>query len=715
MPLFSSPAGLSRLISSAVRASPIVHVRLFYSTTAAASSSPSSSTERLKPKNNPWFDKILVANRGEIACRVMRTAKKMGIKTVAIYSTADEFAQHVKMADEAYCVGPPQTAKSYLNMERIIEVIRESGAQAVHPGYGFLSENTVFAKKLEDIGVAFIGPDSHAIHAMGDKIESKKLAAAAKVNSVPGVLAEIDDPQEVLKIAKDIGYPIMIKASAGGGGKGMRVAWNDAEALEGFRLSKSEAKSSFGDDRVFVEKFIDNPRHIEVQIIADSHGNTIYLPERECSIQRRNQKIIEEAPSSFIDPDTRRKMGLQAAALARAVGYKSAGTVEFLVDSKRNFYFLEMNTRLQVEHPITECVTKLDLVEQMIRVAAGEKLAFSQDDIKIHGWAFETRVYAEDPYRNFLPSIGRLSRYIEPKGEHVRIDTGVIQGSDISIYYDPMICKLITTGDNRDQARLEMVRALDSYVIRGVTHNIPILRDMLTHPEFAAGDFSTKFIPKVYPGGFKGKELSESEKTTLSASTAAVALLNAIRDSTISGRLSTSSPVTKRDYIVTTGGEEVPITISAAGDNTYIVESQGKRMTVKTDWKMDTPIVELTINGEHVIIQVPARINSGYKVIIAGNPFDVTVRTTREQALSKFMPVKKVVDTSKMLLSPMPGVIFSVAVKPGDKIQAQQELVVVEAMKMQNVLRAERDGIVKDVKFKAGTNVAADDILITFE
>ncbi|KYO39417.1 propionyl-CoA carboxylase alpha chain [Alligator mississippiensis] len=474
--------------------------------------------------NEKTFEKLLIANRGEIACRVIKTCKKMGIKTVAVHSDVDSSAVHVKMADEAVCVGPAPTSKSYLNMDAIMEVIKKTRAQAVHPGYGFLSENKEFARRLELDGITFIGPDTHAIQAMGDKIESKLLAKNAKVNTIPGFDGVVKDADEAVRIAREIGYPVMIKASAGGGGKGMRIAWDDEETREGFRFSSQEAASSFGDDRLLIEKFIDNPRHIEIQVLGDKHGSALWLNERECSIQRRNQKVVEEAPSTFLDPETRRAMGEQAVALAKAVKYSSAGTVEFLVDCKKNFYFLEMNTRLQVEHPVTECITGLDLVQEMIRVAKGYPLRHKQADILINGWAVECRVYAEDPYKSFgLPSIGKLSQYQEPLHvPNVRVDSGIQQGSDISIYYDPMISKLVTYGSNRAEALQRMEEALDNYVIRGVTHNIALLREVIIHPRFVQGDISTKFLPEVYPDGFKGHKLTDLEKRELLATAASL-------------------------------------------------------------------------------------------------------------------------------------------------------------------------------------------------
>jgi len=486
-----------------------------FSGAAATQASYDKELYILDPINpdEPKFEKILIANRGEIACRVIKTAKAMGIKTVAVHSDVDSNALHVKLADEAVCVGPAPTSDSYLRADRILEAVKQTGAQAVHPGYGFLSENTHFAAQLEKTGAVFVGPNSRAILDMGDKIHSKKVAAAAKVNMIPGYDGEIKDEDECVKVANDIGYPVMIKASAGGGGKGMRIAWNDKECREGFRLSKQEAKSSFGDDRMLVEKFIDNPRHIEMQILADKHGNAVWLNERECSIQRRNQKVIEEAPSSFVDPDMRRRMGEQAVQLALAVGYDSAGTVEFLVDSKKNFYFLEMNTRLQVEHPITEEITRLDIVQQMLRVAYGHKLNIQQKHIGIDGWSFECRVYAEDPYKGFgLPSVGRLTKYEEPTHiPGIRCDSGIREGSEISIYYDPLICKLVSHGRNRDEALDRISNALDHYVIRGVTHNIPLLRDIVDEKRFRSGNITTKYLPETYPEGFMGATLSADE------------------------------------------------------------------------------------------------------------------------------------------------------------------------------------------------------------
>uniref|UniRef100_A0A673GD71 Propionyl-CoA carboxylase alpha chain, mitochondrial n=1 Tax=Sinocyclocheilus rhinocerous TaxID=307959 RepID=A0A673GD71_9TELE len=607
------------------------------------------------------FDKILIANRGEIACRVIKTCKKMGIKTVAVHSDVDSSAVHVKMADEAVCVGPAPTSKSYLNMDAIMNAIKQTGAQAVHPGYGFLSENKEFAKRLEAEGVTFIGPDTHAIQAMGDKIESKLIAKAAKVNTIPGFDGVVKDAEEAVKIAGEIGYPVMIKASAGGGGKGMRIAWNDEETREGFRFSSQEAASSFGDDRLLIEKFIDNPRHIEIQVLADKHGNALWLNERECSIQRRNQKVVEEAPSTFLDPDTRRAMGEQAVSLAKAVKYSSAGTVEFLVDTKKNFYFLEMNTRLQVEHPITECITGLDLVQQMILIAKGYKLQQKQSDIPINGWAIESRVYAEDPYKSFgLPSIGRLSQYQEPLDlPNVRVDSGIQEGSDISIYYDPMISKLVTYGKTREEALKKMEEALDNYVIRGVTHNIPLLREIIVHPRFVSGDISTKFLPEVYPDGFKGHMLTAGERRELLATAAAL-------------------------YVA--------------------VEIDGEKVEVSGEWNLASALLPITINGKHRNLQV-------YKHTY----FKLRVLSKLAAYLRKHMPEKIPEDTSSILRSPMPGSVVAVSVKPGDNVAEGQEICVIEAMKMQNSMTAAKTAKVKSVHCKAGDTVGEGDLLVELE
>ncbi|KAL3972509.1 serine/threonine-protein kinase NIM1 [Sarotherodon galilaeus] len=609
------------------------------------------------------FDKILIANRGEIACRVIKTCKKMGIQTVAVHSDVDSSAVHVKMADEAVCVGSAPTSKSYLNMDAIMDAIRVTGAQAVHPGYGFLSENKEFAKRLAAEGVAFIGPDTHAIQAMGDKIESKLIAKAAKVNTIPGFDGVVKTAEEAVKIAQEIGYPVMIKASAGGGGKGMRIAWNDEETREGFRFSSQEAASSFGDDRLLIEKYIDNPRHIEIQVLADKHGNALWLNERECSIQRRNQKVVEEAPSTFLDPVTRRAMGEQAVQLAKAVQYSSAGTVEFLVDSKKNFYFLEMNTRLQVEHPITECITGLDLVEQMIRVAKGYQLQHTQDDIPINGWAIECRVYAEDPYKSFgLPSIGRLSQYQEPLDlDKVRVDSGIQEGSDISIYYDPMISKLITYGATRAEALGRMEDALDNYVIRGVTHNIPLLREIITHPRFVSGHISTNFLPEVYPDGFKGHQLEADAKRELLASAAVLYIAAELRSAKVLGtQRVASTPVecSHWELCVELGEERQDVEISKSG-TVYTVEMDGAKVEVWGALNLASPLLPLTINGTQRMLQCLSRDAAGVIVLqYLGTLFKVRLLSKLAAELNSYMPEKVSEDTSSILRSPMPGTVL---------------------------------------------------------
>ncbi|KAM6956440.1 propionyl-CoA carboxylase alpha chain [Aplochiton taeniatus] len=670
--------------------------------------------------NEKTFDKILIANRGEIACRVMKTCKKMGIKTVAVHSDVDASAVHVKMADEAVCVGPAPTNKSYLNMDAIMDAVRTAGAQAVHPGYGFLSENKVFAKRLAAEGVAFIGPDTHAIHAMGDKIESKLIAKAAKVNTIPGFDGVVKNVEDAVKIAQEIGYPVMIKASAGGGGKGMRISWNDEETREGFRFSSQEAASSFGDDRLLIEKFIDNPRHIEIQVLADKHGNALWLNERECSIQRRNQKVVEEAPSTFLDPDTRRAMGEQAVSLAKAVQYSSAGTVEFLVDSKKNFFFLEMNTRLQVEHPITECITGLDLVQQMIRVAKGYPLQHKQEDIPINGWAIESRVYAEDPYKSFgLPSIGRLSQYQEPLSlRNVRVDSGIQEGSDISIYYDPMISKLVTYGTTRAEALERMEDALDNYVIRGVTHNIPLLREIITHPRFISGDISTNFLPEVYPDGFKGHTLSAEGHRELLASAAALYVAAQIRSQRFLGnqRVSTTPQERRQWELCVELGKDVHTVMVARSGTTYTVEVEGKMMEVCGEWNLAAPLLPVSINGTTRILQCLSRDPSGNITLqYLGTSFKVRVLTQRAAKLSAIMPEKVPEDTSSILRSPMPGSVVSVSVQPGDTVAEGQEICVIEAMKMQNSMTAARTAKVKSVHCKAGDTVGEGDLLVELE
>ncbi|XP_068183307.1 propionyl-CoA carboxylase alpha chain, mitochondrial [Antennarius striatus] len=670
--------------------------------------------------NEKTFDKILIANRGEIACRVIKTCKKMGIQSVAVHSDVDSTAVHVKMADEVVCVGPAPTSKSYLNMDAIMEAIRTTGAQAVHPGYGFLSENKEFAKRLAAEGVTFIGPDTHAIQAMGDKIESKLIAKAAKVNTIPGFDGVVETADDAVKIAQEIGYPVMIKASAGGGGKGMRIAWNDEETREGFRFSSQEAASSFGDDRLLIEKYIDNPRHIEIQVLADKHGNALWLNERECSIQRRNQKVVEEAPSTFLDPETRRAMGEQAVQLAQAVQYSSAGTVEFLVDSRKNFFFLEMNTRLQVEHPITECITGLDLVEQMIRVAKGYRLQHKQEDIPINGWAIESRVYAEDPYKSFgLPSIGRLSQYREPEDlSNVRVDSGIQEGSDISIYYDPMISKLVTYGATRAEALARMEDALDSYVIRGVTHNIPLLREIITNPRFISGDISTNFLPEVYPDGFKGHQLDAGERRELLATAAGLYITAQLRAHALLGAVRVSSmPVESNrwELCAELAGGTHSLEVTKSG-SVYSVEVDGEKVEVIGTWNLASPLLPITVDGRDRTLQCLSRDASGRIVLqYLGTLFEVRILSKLASELNTFMPEKVAEDTSSILRSPMPGSVVAVSVKPGDTVAEGQEICVIEAMKMQNSLTAAKQAKVKSVHCKPGETVGEGDLLVELE
>ncbi|KAJ3332907.1 hypothetical protein HDU76_012644 [Blyttiomyces sp. JEL0837] len=700
--------------------SPARHVRLFCQTVAPRSRrflATSSTVDYGKT-----FDKILIANRGEIAVRVIKTAKKMGIKTVAIYSDADAHSLHVRMADEAVNVGPAPTSQSYLNVSNILGAIKQTGAQAVHPGYGFLSENFHFVKQLDEAGVTFIGPNEHAMFAMGDKIESKKIAKAAGVSTIPGFNGVVENADHAVQIANQIGYPVMVKASAGGGGKGMRIAWNDAECKDAFRLSSAEAKSSFGDDRLLVEKFIEDPRHIEIQLIGDQHGNMFYLPERECSIQRRNQKVIEEAPSVHIDAATRKAMGEQAVSLAKNVGYYSAGTCEFLVDPKRNFYFLEMNTRLQVEHPITEYITGLDLVELMIRVAAKQRLNLSQAEVGTpKGWAFESRVYAEDPEK-YLPSIGRLSKYIEPVGppSEIRCDSGIVEGSEISIYYDPMICKLCTYGETREVARHRMESALDRYVIKGVTHNLPLLRDVISHPRFAAGKLSTKFLPEEYPKGFKGATLEGNKKRNLYA---IAAVIHARRDQRnkqwVAGggsfAASHSNNVKSWDFQIGVSSEDsARVLVTKGKGDTMIVSVDGQTINVDANWVMESPLVEATVDGEEFIAQYLDVLPGGYRLQYLGTKYEVFVRSQAQHNYAKHMKEKPKLDLTSVILSPMPGSVVSVAVKEGDVVAEGSELAVVEAMKMQNVIKAPRVGKIKKINVKAGQSVAGDEVMIEF-
>lgn len=659
------------------------------------------------------FKKILIANRGEIACRVIKTARKMGIKTVAVYSEADKDALHVELADEAVFIGPAPTAQSYLVMERILQACKDTGAEAVHPGYGFLSERAAFCEALEKEGIAFIGPKVRAIEAMGDKITSKILAKEAGVNTVPGYTDIIKDAQHALDIARDIGYPVMLKASAGGGGKGMRVAWNDAECADGFERATNEARSSFGDDRVFVEKYIEEPRHIEIQVLGDSFGNILYLGERECSLQRRHQKVIEEAPSPFLDEKTRRAMGEQAVALARAVDYQSAGTVEFIVDAKRNFYFLEMNTRLQVEHPVTEFITGLDLVEQMIRVAAGEPLAFKQEDVRLKGWAIEARVYAEDPFRNFLPSIGRLVKYLPPKEtDVVRVDTGIYEGSEVSMYYDPMIAKLITYGATRDRAISHMRDALNEFYIRGVAHNISFLAALMVHTRFMTGRISTNMIAEEYPNGFHAADVPHDDPALLISVASFLHRRYLDRAARISGQLLGHERVVNNDWVVLMGGEHHQVHVDPA-EGGYDISYMGETYELRSEWQFGQPLFRGTMNGTEVCIQVERR-DMIYRLFHWGSQADLMVLSARVADLLALMPVKEAPDMSKFLLSPMPGLLTRVAVQVGQEVKAGEELAVIEAMKMENVLRAEQDAVVAKITAAPGDSLAVDQVIIEF-
>ncbi|MGF1501489.1 MAG: acetyl-CoA carboxylase biotin carboxylase subunit [Paracoccaceae bacterium] len=698
------------------------------------------------------FSKILIANRGEIACRVIKTARRLGIATVAVHSDADRDALHVRLADEAVAIGPAPAAESYLRIERILDAIAQTGAEAVHPGYGFLSENPRFAAALAEAGVAFIGPPAGAIEAMGDKITSKKLAAEAGVSTVPGYMGLIETADDAVRIAGEIGYPVMIKASAGGGGKGMRIAWSAEETRDGYQSSKNEAKASFGDDRIFIEKFVTQPRHIEIQVLADTHGSCLYLGERECSIQRRNQKVIEEAPSPFLDGETRRAMGEQACALARAVGYASAGTVEFIVDGARNFYFLEMNTRLQVEHPVTELITGIDLVEQMIRVAAGERLDFGQDDVRLDGWAIESRLYAEDPYRNFLPSTGRLTRYRPPAEARdservVRNDTGVYEGGEISRFYDPMIAKLCTWAPDRGRAIEAMRTALDAFEVDGIGHNLPFLSTVMDHPRFVSGEITTAFIAEEFPEGFSGASLPAEILGRVAAVAGAMMAEHAARAREITGGLRPPAPRHRWEWTVSIGDAAWQVTAGASpvrlepGYNLRdgrdyectVVAADGTRTELQFELFWDP--------GERLAMAKPVRYyghedladyetraatmpdmalkleerTEGFRIRYRGADLDVAVRAPRIAELARLMPVKLPPDTSKMLLCPMPGIVVSIAVGVGEEVQEGQALATVEAMKMENILRAERKAVVKSVNAAPGQSLAVDEIIMEFE
>lgn len=675
------------------------------------------------------FKKILVANRGEIACRVFRTAKRMGIATVAVYSDADAWAPHVLMADEAVRLGPAPAAESYLKADLILAAAKATGADAIHPGYGFLSERESFAKACAEAGIAFVGPPANAIAAMGDKIESKKLAKAAGVNVVPGYLGEIADTDEAVKIASDIGYPVMMKASAGGGGKGMRLAWSEQDVREGFEATKREGLASFGDDRVFIEKFIEQPRHIEIQLIGDQHGNILYLGERECSIQRRHQKVVEEAPSPFVTPEMRRKMGEQAVALARAVGYYSAGTVELIVSGADKtgdgFYFLEMNTRLQVEHPVTEAITGLDLVEQMIRVAAGEKLAFTQDEVTLTGWAIENRVYAEDPYRGFLPSTGRLVRYAPPAAQetlygavggegYVRVDDGVTEGGEVSMFYDPMIAKLITWGETRDAAADLQVAALDRFELEGLGNNIDFLSALMQHPRFRSGALTTGFIAEEYPEGFAGAPADAALLRKLAGVATVLDLIQASRAVEISGQLAT--PTLSSARVVLIGSERFETGVdSHAGGMLVNFADDGAPLDIATGWQPGQRLAQFRIDGEELLSVGVERGRAGWTLRTRGAAHAVKVYAPRVAELVRHMIEKIPPDMSRFLLAPMPGLLTRVEVAEGEKVEAGQPLAVVEAMKMENILRAEKSGVVKAINFAAGDSLAVDAAILEFE
>ena len=670
------------------------------------------------------FKKILIANRGEIACRVIKTARRMGIKTVAVYSDADRDALHVEMADEAVHIGPPAAAESYLLIDKIVAACKATGAEAVHPGYGFLSEREAFPVALAEAGIVFIGPNPKAIAAMGDKIESKKAAAKAKVSTVPGYLGEIADAAQAVKIADEIGYPVMIKASAGGGGKGMRIAESRKEVEEGFQAARSEAKSSFGDDRVFIEKFIVDPRHIEIQVLGDKHGNVIYLGERECSIQRRNQKVIEEAPSPLLDEKTRKAMGEQAVALAKAVHYDSAGTVEFVAGQDKSFYFLEMNTRLQVEHPVTELITGIDLVEQMIRVAAGEKLGIAQKDVKLNGWAVESRIYAEDPFRGFLPSIGRLVKYRPPEemsanGQTIRNDTGVTEGGEISMYYDPMIAKLVTHAPTRAAAIDLQAEALDAFYIDGIQHNIPFLTALMQSPRWREGRLSTSFIKDEYPAGFHARDPEGEELQILTAVAAAIDHLNNSRRRQINGQMSGKSVRFANRRVVNLGGVQQRVSVEGELGHpikiTFLDESgaPGDTLELASTWWTGDPVWSGVVRARPVSVQVRSILN-GFELSYRGVRVPARVYTEREAELVALMPERVAADMSKFLLCPMPGLVKAIHVSQGQDVKAGDPLVVVEAMKMENILRAERDGVVKTLKAKAGDSLAVDAVILEF-
>ena len=658
--------------------------------------------------------KILVANRGEIACRIFATAKRLGISTVAVYSEIDKESLHVSMADEAIMIGPAPATESYLSIEKIVQACKESGADSVHPGYGFLSENANFRDALDEANIIFIGPEKLAIESMGDKITSKLIAEKAGVNVIPGYTDVVIDADHAASVSQEIGYPVMIKASAGGGGKGMRVARNEEECREGFQRARNEASSSFGDDRIFIEKFIEEPRHIEIQIIADGSGNTIYLGERECSVQRRHQKVVEEAPSPFIDDATRIAMGEQSCALARAVNYRSAGTVEFIVDKDRNFYFLEMNTRLQVEHPVTELVTGVDIVEMMFIVASGGELSIRQKDVLLNGWAIETRVYAEDPARDFLPSTGRITNYQEPIGEGVRVDSGVCEGGEVSIYYDPMIAKLITFGEDRDQAVASMSKALDTYYIRGVNHNISFLNSLMNHPRFLAGNLTTNFIAEEYQEGFSSDSMPPDDLMLMIAIVVLANQLRLLRGSKLSGQLSKHQYQPPEDWIVVVEDVSTAAVIRSVDEEGYVINVSGVDYDANTDWKPGNPIFNAKIQGRLICVQIEVDVNK-YALTYRGAEISAQVLSKRASELSVHMLHKEPEDLSKFLISPMPGLLISISVSIGDAVEVGDELAVVEAMKMENSLRAARNGVVLAIRSSVGDSLAVDQVILEFE
>ena len=665
------------------------------------------------------FNKILIANRGEIACRVIKTARKMGIKTVAVYSEADKDALHVDLADEAVCIGPAASKESYLVMDKIIAACKQTGAQAVHPGYGFLSENAEFSRRLEEEGIKFIGPKHYSVGKMGDKIESKKLALEARVNTIPGYNEAISGPDEAVKIAQGIGYPVMIKASAGGGGKGLRVAFNDKEAHEGFSSCVSEAKNAFGDDRVFIEKYVLEPRHIEIQVLGDSFGNYVYLNERDCSIQRRHQKVIEEAPSPFVDQAMRKAMGEQAVALARAVQYESAGTVEFVVGADKSFYFLEMNTRLQVEHPVTELITGVDLVELMIRVAYGEKLPLTQEQVQLNGWAMECRINAEDPFRGFLPSTGRLVKFLPPEEipGQVRVDTGVYDGGEISMFYDSMNAKLIVHGATREQANSRKRDALNAFVIRGISSNIPFQAALMQHPRFQSGNFNTGFIAEEYPKGFDASMVPHDDPALLVSVAAYVYRAYTDRGASVSGQLQGHERIVGDKWCVVRlnpGGNEQHSVIARPVPGGYHIEYKGENYEILSDWKLGQSLFNGTCNGEEFTLQVE-RHKTKYSLFHWGTRADFMVMSARAAELLSLMPEKPAPDLSKFLLSPMPGLLREVAVKVGQEVKAGEKLAVIEAMKMENILKADQDCKVRKISAAAGESLSVDQVIIEFE